>query len=166
MLPLIKARHYAETIADKLRSYCDKIEIAGSIRRQRPMCGDIDLVVLPRDAEGLRDRVKHGRKVITEGTQNLIVELADGTQLDIFIARPESKTLLETLPTNFGSLLLCRTGSTQHNIHLIDHAKRMGLLWRPYVGIYEGHDIVASETEEEIFEALCLPFIPPEKRER
>jgi DNA polymerase (family 10) len=166
MLPLAKAQHYAETIAEKLHSYCDKIEIAGSIRRGRPYCGDIDLVVLPRDIEGLRDRVKLGRKVITDGTQNLIVELADGTQLDIFIARPQTRTLLDINPTNFGSLFLCRTGSSKHNIYLIEHAKTLGLIWSPYQGIYRGHDLIASETEEDIFQALQLTPVPPGKRER
>jgi DNA polymerase (family X) len=175
--PLLFAERLAYQVAAALNPFCDQIEIAGSIRRRRPHVGDIDLVVLPKagQLEALKERCKRNTKVLTDGDQNLIVQLKttgdEPVQLDIFIAQPEAREMFEVTPTNFGSLLLCRTGSKEHNIYLIEHAKRLGLVWNPYHGVF-GPDgtgrtkLRASATEAEIFSALKLDFIPPEKRER
>jgi DNA polymerase/3'-5' exonuclease PolX len=174
---LLFAERLAHQIAAALTPFCDQIEVAGSIRRRRPLVGDIDLVVLPKPGqlEALKERCKRNTKVLTDGDQNLIVELKttgdEPVQLDIFIAKPEVREMFETTPTNFGSLLLCRTGSVAHNIYLVQHAKALGLVWNPYHGVF-GPDgtgrskLRASATEAEIFSALKLPFVKPEDRER
>ena len=48
VMPLAEARAFAEEIVLDLRPFCDRIEIAGSIRRGEPHVGDVDLVVIPR----------------------------------------------------------------------------------------------------------------------
>lgn len=178
-------RPLAERVRAELEPYCEKIEIAGSIRRGRPWCNDIDLVCLPKAtsvaapaaapqelkygyAHALRERCKRNAQVVTDGDVNLIVRLRNGVQLDIFIARRPSADLLESKATNFGSLLLCRTGSVQHNIWLVEHAKRLGKTWNPYHGVFVGKSgqCIASASEEEIFAALELEFVAPEKREQ
>jgi DNA polymerase (family 10) len=172
-MQLVRAKKLAEAIREHLAPMCDKIVVAGSIRRARPHVGDIDLVILPKP--GLKDAIKVRCLVkgipVTDGEQNAIyrLRLSDQTevQLDIFFARPASADLLDTTPGNFGSLLLCRTGSKEHNIFMVEHAKRMGLVWNPYRGVFDGAGkCLASESEEEIFKALDLPFIEPERRER
>jgi DNA polymerase (family 10) len=105
-------------------------------------------------------------QVISDGRQNMIVRLPNGVQLDVFLARPREQDLLETRPGNFGSLLLCRTGSREHNIFLIEEAKKHGLTWQPYEGVKDATGrIIASEEEEHIFQALGLEFVPPAFRE-
>lgn len=168
-----QALRYAGAIAAELLPWCDEIAIAGSIRRERPVVNDIDLVILPKP--GKLDLIK-GRcllrgHVVTDGEQNSIYRyrLSDGTelQLDLFFARLPQRDLLAYEPTNFGSLLLCRTGSKEHNIFLVEHAKRMGLVWRPYAGVFDAEGkCLAAETEAEIFRALDLEFIAPPMRER
>jgi DNA polymerase (family 10) len=172
-LPLATADKFAARIRAEMEPFCERIEIAGSIRRRRPFVNDVDVVVLPKPhlEAGLRERVKlKAERIITDGLQTLVVILTNDLQVDVWIAQPESRDLLEVKPSNFGSLLLCRTGSTEHNIYLIDHAKRRGLIWNPYHGVFSpigGKSVcIASATEEEIFAALQLEFIPPEKRER
>ena len=49
--PLAVARKIAERIVAELRTYCEQIEIAGSIRRGREHVGYIYLVLLPREGE-------------------------------------------------------------------------------------------------------------------
>lgn len=155
-------------IADTLTPFCAQIEIAGSIRRRRENVNDIDLVVLPKPGQiaALRERVKRSTTTILDGEENLIIRLANCFQLDIFIARPETSDLLTTTPTNFGALLLTRTGSKEHNIFLCQTATRLGRKYQPYRGVLENDVLLASATEMEIFTALGLPFIAPEKRER
>jgi DNA polymerase (family 10) len=178
-----EVRVMAEGILAELQGFCERIEIAGSIRRGRAYCNDIDLVCLPKGDEdagrsaagatygfvhALKERCKRNSQVVTDGDMNLIVRMKNGVQLDIFIARRESRDLLRTTPSNYGSLLLCRTGSVRHNIFLVERAKRLGKVWNPYYGVFVGKSgqCIASATEEDIFKALELDFVAPEKRER
>ena len=159
-----------------LTPYCERVEVAGSIRRRRPNPADIDLVVEPTiSAEldllggviGMRNLTheavcRHvngaGGKWLAgkeESRHNLSVELPE-CQLDIFFATPET----------WGTVLLCRTGSKEHNIWLAQRATAMGLHWAVTKGVVRGHVVLASQTEHEIFRALALQFIEPENRER
>lgn len=171
-MPLCYARQLALKIWGELKPLCRQIVIAGSIRRSRPVVGDIDLVIEADEIQrqAILDRCRANWEPATDGAQNCIFRKTrcDGTelQLDIFFARPETKTLFETVPGNFGTLLLCRTGSARHNIKLVEHAKRNGLRWNPYQGVYDQDNrLLASATEESVFEALGLPYIDPVRRE-
>jgi DNA polymerase (family X) len=194
----------AERIQSELQPFCIKCEIAGSIRRGRPEVGDIDQVILPRGANAvqpIKDRCKQRCRVTTDGKQNFIcmmkVKTARGDarptseefQLDIFFAHNGIDDLLNPQPTNYGSLLLCRTGSKEHNIWLATKAKAMDMHWSPYQGLfaggawrlatestvlspestvkteYVGGELIASETEEQIYDALGLKWISPALRE-
>lgn len=170
---LLSAANLGSKIIAHLAPMCDRIEVAGSIRRGRLEVGDIDLVILPKPGQfaAIKARCKEKCRVITDGDQNFIsaLRLSPGNefQLDIFFARPACRDLLQYIPGNFGSLLLCRTGSKEHNILLVEHAKRMGLVWRPYAGVFDGYGrCLAAESEAEIFQSLDLEFVPPERRER
>jgi DNA polymerase (family 10) len=168
VIPLTKARALAERIVDEIKPFCDLVEIAGSIRRQRPFCGDIDLVILPNDSFKLKQRIFQDSRTqrVIDGDQNLIARLGNGVQLDIFLAHPGKTELFESTPSNFGSLLLARTGSREHNIWMIEKAKRAGMSWNPYHGVYMHRCCVAAATEVDIFRALGLDFIEPQDRER
>ncbi len=165
-IPLAEARRLAAKILNVLSPFCERIEIAGSIRRARPTVGDVDLVALPKDVAGLKARCAQNCTVITDGDQNFGVQLGgSGTQIDIWLAQYIEAGLFTPRTHNFGSLLVCRTGSKDHNIHLCEYAKKLGLKWSPYTGVFRGSDLIASETEIDIFKALGLPYIKPESRE-
>jgi len=170
---LARALAIALKIREQLAPLCDQIEIAGSIRRARPQVNDLDLVILPRPGQlnFIKARCAERCAAVTDGEQNCIyrMTLSDRSQfqLDLFFARPGLHDLLESVPGNFGSVFLCRTGSTGHNIFIVEHAKRIGLRWNPYRGVIDAAGkVLAGESEEEIFKALDLEFIPPERRER
>jgi len=165
-MTLAQSDRLASTVADALAPFCERIEIAGSVRRRRPVVNDIDIVAIPRDLPGLKARCRRNGKITTDGSLNVIVELSGGVQIDIFLADPPREGLLGIEPTNWGTLLLCRTGSKEHNVWLASEAKRRGLHWNPYKGIYRGYDIIASETEQDIYKAIGLSYIEPTKRER
>jgi len=180
---LARAQVIADLVQGQLATLCVQLQVAGSIRRRRPEVGDLDLVLLPRpgQAEAIKARCRQKCAVVREGEQNCIYRLPAspeqalreppelGWQIDLFFARPTQRDLLGEEPGNFGSLLLCRTGSKEHNIFLIEHAKALdeGLTWNPYRGVVnQKGQVIASETEEAIFTALKLPFVRPEDRER
>ena len=173
-MKLREAVTLAAKIKAELEPFSERIEIAGSIRRQRPEVGDIDLVILPKPGQlsAIKARCLQRCSAVTDGDQNFIVRMPAvgpfaGVQVDIFFAHHATKDFFQTVPGNFGTLLLCRTGSKEHNIFLVEHAKRFGMSWNPYRGVInpEGY-VLASETEAEVFSALGLGFIPPESRER
>ncbi len=186
-LPLKQARALAETICERLEGRVLKIEIAGSIRRGRPVVGDIDLVVLPRPgwsfiAKGeivhLKDGVGGPEKFwrladilcrpLNGGENYGVMETVEGgIQIDLWVAKPKETDLAGEIPGNFGTLLLCRTGSKEHNVFLCNRAKGLGLHWNPHKGVLDSKgNVIASETEEDVFRALKLKYIKPEDRER
>ncbi len=164
-MQLATGQRFAEKIASELSPFCDKIEIAGSIRRRCPVVNDIDLVILAKDKAAIKARCRRSCQVKTDGDLNFIAITSTGIQIDIFFATPATADMFSPLPSNWGSLFLCRTGSRAHNIYLVEHAKTIGLTWSPYAGVYDSDmKLLASETEESIFEALQLPFKTPEER--
>jgi DNA polymerase (family 10) len=156
-----------DAVLAALGPYCQRIEIAGSIRRARDPVGDVDVVCLPHPGQeaGLRSRAKAKSRAISEGDHSLIVETANGVQVDIWFAAGESCDLLTKTPSTWGTVLLCRTGSKEHNISLCTLARAQGMRWDPPRGLFRGDALVASDSEHAIFEALGLRFIPPALRE-
>lgn len=166
--PLADAERIAASVASALAPWCENIQIAGSIRRKRPTVGDIDIVILPKDAEAkasIKARCLERCKRVTDGALNFICTHPAGIQLDIFFADKAQDLLFAKEPCNWGSLLVCRTGSKEHNVLLASAAKRAGLHWAPYRGIMRGATVIASETEEAIYAAVGWPWLPPEKRD-
>jgi len=112
-LSLASAEKLAAKILSELAPFCERIEIAGSIRRRRPFVNDIDLVALPLadQVEALRARVLARTTPISDGTEIILTRLANGVQLDLWLAQRPHKDLFNTHDTNFGAIYLRRTGS-------------------------------------------------------
>lgn len=169
-MPLKVARKYAAAICREIEPYCyeGRVEIAGSIRRGREWCNDIDIVCMPKDLQGLRIRATQKARPIAGGDGLFSVEMPNGVQVDFFFTRPETRDLAGVQPTNWGSVLVCRTGSKEHNVHLCSTAQDLGLHWNPQRGVMSAdrQEVLASETEQDIFKALGLAYIAPERRER
>ena len=175
----------AKELVKNLAPHCERIEIAGSIRRRRPEVKDIDLVVIPKMtskaalfetvsevadtdfAEAMRwilcplvaegPRLMRGR---TGGAENISV--------DVYIATEET----------WATLLLIRTGSAEHNIWMCMRARACGGKLHAdgsgleVPGQYDAvlqrtvnSKVIRATSEEEIFKALGIPMPSPEGRE-
>jgi DNA polymerase (family 10) len=167
-MELQKAQSIADEIVSRLKPFCSRISVAGSIRRQKPWVRDVDIIAIP-SSQGQFIGVLQTMGVIKMGGKKLIrVELQygypSGLMLDIYIATAET----------WATLLLIRTGSTLHNIKLCKlalsknmklHADGSGLFKIEAQGC-EGVEVrIAGDSEESIFEKLELPYEEPEKRE-
>ena len=154
-MELEKAEAFASIVVKALEPYCDKIEVAGSVRRQRPIVNDIDLVVIPRDRRNLDLALMRIGNYKMSGMKIARVEM-DSIPLDIYFATPET----------FATLLLVRTGSKENNIRLATLAKKRG--WRLAAsgdGLFnEKGKRIAGDSEESIYEALGLPYQQPWER--
>lgn len=144
------------------RTGLERIEIAGSLRRWRETIGDIDLLVAAADAGPVTDAFTGApavERVLAHGDTKSSVIVARGLQLDLRVV-PEA---------SWGAALLYFTGSKEHNVRLRGIALRQKLLLNEY-GLYrageeKGGKPVASRTEEEVYAALGMDWIPPELRE-
>lgn len=159
-MDLERALPVAEKVKDQLAPLCQRIEIAGSIRRRRPFVHDIDMVVIPAN-QGQFVTALRQLGTFKVGGQKLIRVNYHPLELDIYIATPET----------WATLLLIRTGSAGHNIRLCKLAKSKNMqLHADGSGLfqlnYPGPEVrIAGDTEESIFAALGLKYLRPEERE-
>src|SRR5438445_6962987 len=140
----------------------ERIAIAGSLRRSRETIGDVDIVVGADDAVPIMDafaRAPSVQRVLGRGDTKSSVVVDRGLQIDLRVVPPSS----------YGGALRSFTGSKEHNVRLRGLALRRKLLLNEY-GLYRigaearGQEI-AAETEEDVYGALGLDWIPPELRE-
>ncbi len=131
----------------------------GSLRRFRETIADVDIVVASKEPAAVMEKfVKMGRvsEVIGSGDTKTSVLTSTGLQVDLRIVEPHQ----------FGAACQYFTGSKAHNIKLRQIALERGWLLNEYgLSVVETGEVVASETEEAIYEALGLTFIPPPMRE-
>jgi len=155
-MELKQSQALAQEIVDQLAPYCERIEVAGSIRRQRPFPRDIDIVFIPRSQGKLASALQSlGESRL--GGRKLEERVYKGVQVDIYFATPET----------WATLLLIRTGSKAHNIKLTTLAKKRGChLYASGRGLFnEKGERIAGDTEASFFEALGLPYAQPWERE-
>jgi len=153
------AAQYAEPLRAQLKSVpgVTGVEIAGSYRRGRDTVGDLDVLVCARSAAGVFSALKRYpdlRTLTAEGSTKATGVLRNGLQVDVRVVPQES----------FGAALHYFTGSRDHNIHVRRRAQERGCKLSEY-GLFRGRKRIAGATEEELFRALDLPWIPPELRE-
>ncbi len=157
---------FAYSVAEELTEYLLKIDgveqvtPAGSMRRGKETVGDLDLLATgPGGEAALEAFVKHPKvhEVLARGENKASVRFGlEGIQVD-----------LRALPKNhFGAALQYFSGSKEHNIHLRTRAQKMGMTLSEYsLARMDTKQPVAAATEEEIYAALGLAWIPPELRE-
>ena len=135
----------------------ERAVIAGSIRRRREIVGDADVLVVARRPGPVMRFVAAMPEVVEvlgQGDTKTSVRLASSLQLDVRVVPRAS----------FGAALHYFTGSKDHNVLLRQIAIKKKLKLNEY-GVFRGRTAIAGATEEEVYAALDLPYIPPELRE-
>ncbi len=134
-------------------SYC------GSLRRFAETVGDVDVVVAAKTAGPVMEAVVAMSvvdRVLVRGESKTSVVTRRGTQIDVRVVAEHQ----------LGAARLYFTGSKGHNIKLRQRALARGWTLNEYaLAEVEGGKVIAGATEEEIYAALGLPFIPPVLRE-
>ena len=130
----------------------------GSLRRGSETCGDIDLLATGADRSLMDAFVSHAlvERVLGQGETKSSVLLRGGFQADLRLVEPSSR----------GAAMQYFTGSKAHNIALRDRAIGLGFKLNEY-GVFRVDDEtkVAGATEEDVYAALGLAWVPPELRE-
>jgi DNA polymerase (family X) len=132
---------------------------AGSLRRMRETIGDIDLLVASDDAVPVMDAftaLRYVDRVQARGETKSSIMTTKGLQVDLRVVEPSV----------WGAALQYFTGSKAHNIRTREMAVRKGLKLSEY-GLFRAKSgtLIVAETEEEVYERLGLPWIPPPLRE-
>lgn len=135
------------------------VEPAGSLRRGRATCGDLDILVAtdtPVDLLVFFSALPQVERVLARGATKSSVHVDGGFQVDCRAVPPAS----------FGAALQYFTGSQAHNVRLRGRALRLGLTLNEY-GVFRVDDgtRIAGETEQDVYAALGLPWMPPKRRE-
>jgi len=156
----------AEPILDRLRGHADVIRCsaAGSVRRFKEIIGDIDLLASSRKPARVIDFFTSQpgvEGVSAKGDTKASVILQGGIQSDLRVVSD----------AEFPFALAYFTGSKEHNIVMRQRAIERGLRLNEY-GLFKSKEetrdpklLVPCRTEEEIYQKLDLPYIPPELRE-
>jgi DNA polymerase (family 10) len=156
---LAVAGRYAESLVAYLKTApgVKQVQVAGSYRRARETIGDLDILVTARKGRAVIEHfVAYDEvdSVLSSGTTRATVLLRSGLQVDLRVVSEAS----------YGAALQYFTGSRAHNIALRQIARKHGLKVNEY-GVFRGDQRIAGKTEEEVFKAIGLPYIPPELRE-
>ena len=156
----------AEPILDDLRSHPDVIrcDIAGSLRRGKEVSGDIDFLVSAKDSADIIE-------AFTTRDGILSVLAAGGTKASVLLEGGIQADLRVVEDSEFASALAYFTGSKEHNIVMRQRAIDRGLRLNEY-GLFKSTEETRDpelrldcKTEEDIFAALDLTYVPPELRE-
>ena len=136
-----------------------RMEYAGSLRRMAETIGDLDLLVASDDPIGVIDAftsVGMTDRVLAKGDTKSSILTRKGLQVDLRVVPLEA----------WGAAMIYFTGSKPHNIRIREMAVRKGLKLNEY-GLYRAKSgkLIVAETEEEVYEKLSLPWIPPTLRE-
>ncbi len=160
--PYDEAYTIATKVIEQLKPYCERIEIAGSIRRKKSQIGDIEIVAIPKEYgpnDGIAAIVNQWPKVKgemifgkTKYTQRVLPE---GIKLDLFFATKE----------NWGSILAIRTGSADFSHRVLacgwvkqGYKSESGFLFK------NGQKFEVHE-EKDLFQIIGIPYVEPEDRD-
>ena len=179
-MKLLAAIKIANRFINLLAHSCEKIQIAGSIRREKSDVGDIEIVAVPKMAD--------------VPTGNLFGDMMKGSLLDIaiedaifrnefyfdtilpkngdrpkrFICDKVAVDLFIASPDNFGDILFIRTGDADFSRLAVTERKSGGLMpsWLKHKNgrLWNGNNQVVCATEEDFFAAIGIQFVKPKIR--
>ena len=135
------------------------VMLAGSLRRMKETVGDIDILATSSEPAAIIKAftgLRQASEVLERGTTKAAIRHREGIQVDLRVVEPES----------LGAAFAYFTGSKQHNIRIREMAVKRGLKISEY-GVFRerGGRRIAGASEEEVYAAVGLPWIPPELRE-
>lgn len=161
----------AKKIVQELSPACERLEIAGSLRRGKATVHDVDIVLLPRSPSDIGFQMSASRLdeilsgLINRGSLSVV---RDGDKIRSFVATKTGIPIDVYVATRdtWATLLLIRTGSKEHNIQLAQRARKLGMKLRASGDGIENQDgeLIKIQSEDEIFSLLKLAYLPPEKR--
>lgn len=183
-IPYAIARQYAELLVEQLQASCERIEIAGSVRRRKPEVHDLEIVAIPRFEEreipGLLEpdrvrvnlleerlgvlRMAHAVRlrdvVVTRQNGTVETQQRDGAAYKALQYSGVPVDLFITDAERWGCIFALRTGPGDWNTRLVTECKR----W--FRRVEEGRvlhlgKVIPTPEEADFFAALGVPWVDP-----
>jgi len=160
-IPLGRAYPLAQEIIKTLKKVKGVLDAApaGSLRRMRSTVGDLDILVAAKESAPVMEAVVSlpgVSRVLGKGEFKSSIEFTDGVRVQVWVHPPKE----------FGTALQYATGSKDHNVLLRQLALDKGLSLSDHLfAKVKGKGEIFCATEEEVYETLGLPWVPPELRE-
>jgi len=183
---LNEAKAVAESIVELLKPKCERIVVAGSIRRRRPDVGDIEVLAIPsitytNDLFGepttemnaldayLKSLILGGprREQVFDYRLSSNRRRTYGPLNKLLVHRPSGipVDIFSTDAKNFGMALMVRTGPREWNIKFMKNFKDKGWEGHAYGGVTDGGGTeLPCPEEDDVFKYLEWSWVPPESR--
>lgn len=184
-MPLKDAQVLADEVVRMLKRACVQITIAGSIRRQKPTVGDIEVVCVPRlvtvmgglfgdqpeTVDALEARVADLMDDLLEYRLDRNLRKAAGSRYRRLFYQGFPLDLFSPAADSYGAILTIRTGPAEYSHRLVTPRSQGGLM-PDHLQMKEGSlryrvsgEAIPTPTEESFFAAISLPWIAPEDRQ-
>ena len=173
-MPYSVVRPVAERIVEALAPYCERIELAGSLRRMRPQIGDIEIVAIPRRPVNLFGQtLDNGPTGLDRFLDERGVRFAKrGRKYQQFTYGRYKVDLFLTTAETWGCVFAIRTGSADFSHWLVSPQPRGACPWSVRFGGKDAHPgrllhdgrLLATPEESDVFAALGLAWVEPEER--
>ena len=166
----VEAHSLAMDVKNIILPYCDRVEIAGSVRRHKADCGDVEIVAIPKLADALflvNDRAAYPIKQallnhfdIVKGGEHMLQFIAPLCPLEVYLTTPEQ----------WGVIFTIRTGPADFSHRLVT-ARQDGGMCPSWLQFTEGRIkirktgvLLDTPEEADVFKVLDKKYIEPEAR--
>lgn len=169
--PYAEVHPIAHGLLAELSPYCERIEIAGSLRRERRFIGDVEMVAIPKIDHAFIDlfgQPSGSYSLVDQWLAKKRIEpTKNGEKYKSFVWQGVKIDLFLVTPETWGCQFLIRTGSADFSHDIVTVCQRWnfnfydGRLYGPYFG-----DALDTPEEKDVFKQLGIEYIPPQEREK
>ena len=186
--PRAAAIEVAREMVRALEPACERIVIAGSLRRRKEAVGDVEVLLIPRYQSVLVERTQDlfvptctiledmteevliqliGRGILNKRQNSLGSEVwGKCNRLALHVASGIPVDLFSTTKACWWNYVTCRTGGAENNVRIAAAAKAKGYTWHPYGEGFSDQEgnLVPVESEQDVFRIVGLPYLEPWER--
>jgi DNA polymerase/3'-5' exonuclease PolX len=186
--PRADALRAAKEICDSLKPVCERLIVAGSLRRRKEYVGDVEILFVPRFhpiaelaqadflsspsprfenlAETAIERLVSTTTLIQRKNINGSVTWGPKNKYALHVSTGIPVDLFTATTDNWYNYLVCRTGSAENNARIASAALNKGWEWHPYDHGFTDQEgnWVPVETEQDVFRHVGLPYLEPHER--
>lgn len=178
--PHAEALRVAQQLVEILSPFCERIEIAGSLRRQKPTVGDIEILYIGKRAtrqvdllstEEYDDCAEHIDRLLKAGllakrpNKNGVFAWGEKNKLGIHVATGIPVDFFSTDAACWFNALVVRTGGRENNLLITTTAQKKGFRFEAYGSGFLTRDGYHQTTSErDLYEFLGLPYLEPKDR--
>lgn len=170
-IPRALALAEAIKIMQSIGPVCDRVEVAGSLRRKRPDVGDIEIVAIPTPAESLFGDLFYSAAPVKAALERAgYTEFSKDGELFKQFQTPTGVNcdLFLTTPEGWGLCYLIRTGPAEHSRRMVTARREGGLMPSNLrvrdLRLYRGPVALPTPEEQDVYNWYGLPYLEPEER--